>query len=320
MPACESLLSPASQKARFNEMIGILRGLGLRRLTEAYDQRQVEVSFRPKRWPWQHDIDWRNTILGGKRILIIRNLQWEDEAARQRALWELGEALYRLELDKKLWSTRSMVNHDRGIGRVNGLQADLYRLLDNLPRLRAADVLPERDPGRWWALYLALGVDASKSIFPNLMDFRARRTSGPYAAADASRERNSRSLLFNSYMDWLKRLTVIGMLAQGVVSAPYLAELPGYVDAQMSWITGQQQQTEVVSTPVAESQLPSTARIQVQSEKLRLEKAIHAEQNKLNADAHEIDRLKAEYKSLIDLYPWLVLTPSFTAPVSSAGN
>lgn len=256
---CGGMLSEAS--VRLNEIVKELHRLGLKRLIEPFDHGLVRVEWRRARKaspPSQ--VGWRNTWLIGKRVLTVRQLKWQNEAERQRAIWDVAAALFRLELADSLWSLRAMIPTGPGalntynlpqawaedrLEALNAYEGELYRLLERLPAVSAAEVLPVKDPGRHWLLTMALLRDVGARVFPNQSD-----RGGDYTLANE--RRYGLAAVVNYYVDWVKRLAAVAGVAGGVYwAAPAVLDWPGHVHTQaimhrqQSELTPMQRKTEL---------------------------------------------------------------------------
>jgi hypothetical protein len=325
--SCLSLLSAKAAVSResseknFAQVIGFLRSAGARELLAPLDAGGIRPVFKARRLPRQSMVSGRQSWLG-KMTLLVRELSFQNEKEKQEAVWETATALFELETRARLWSYRAMLTpdgqrefdlsmggggelleyfllkqpaewRDLQLKRLEALENELYRVFASLNELRAEDRLPAQDPGRFWKLRALYGGDASRSIAPNQADFKAWQNGAP---ADL-KARHGGNLLFNYYMNFLKRALVLSLAAQVAMAAPELSNLPGYLDTMFS--AGQL--TQEVDQGYVEN-----LRKQVVREEERLKREIASQKARPAPEQELIRSLEKELSDLYDLYPWLV--------------
>ncbi|NJL24018.1 MAG: hypothetical protein HC902_01740 [Calothrix sp. SM1_5_4] len=330
LPFCGGLLTrsaadEANLRSNLNEIFAELRSLELTALMAPIEDGRIEIVFEGKRWPGQADVTYPRMFK--RRKLIIRKLEWTGEKARQMAIWQVARAIYVIETRKRLWSAESLFTkpgdreldvsmsgpdgelpayfafelphewRDEFLKRTHDLDEDIYTLIMRLDHLDPAEILPKSDPGRHWIAMATLGLDASKRMFPNQKDFEVFRAEGPVALRAATRERHSRSVLVNYYLDHLRRATLAGLIAAPfLVAAPYVLHTPQDEPpaAKIERSVPSQNLGDGKTGGKGESQLSN----RLERERLRLERALREEQGKLYPDLNEIDRLKRELREI----------------------
>jgi hypothetical protein len=305
--------------ARLDELLGEIRSLGLNKILSSYEDKMVRVDVRARRSGSQSQIEWHNTRFG-KRILTLRNLHWKSEEEKQLLRWKLADALYRLELDKRLLSLRSMILEtgmekgeqgwikylltlpsrwkDARVLQMADLQADMYKLMENSPLLKADVIFPQEDPGKKWFRSLLLFGDSTTKIFPNQEDQKLFERLGESGLKQELSDRHSRWVRLNYYFDFAKRMAIATSVVSTLMVGQQLLELPNMYEAQ---ITASNQGSNIgVSKEV---------QLQIVAERNRLEKARRAERSKIYPDTRVLDQIEGELRELNARYSWLLLIP-----------
>jgi hypothetical protein len=282
---CADFLS--TRKAHFDEVITQLHEFGLRELTSSYDQGLVQVQFSSPHF-WQR-LDLRQHLRSftGTRVLNVRRVEWRNDEERQRAIWHVAEALYRLETAKSLWNPRW--TRAQRLDHVTLLQDEMYRLLDLLPAVRVEDVLPSQDPSRYWGLPALFLRDISPRQFPNLSDRDLRSGQDIEGWAKALRARYDRASLVHAYLDWIKRGATVAVVGSALA-------LGG------SWVYDELKPAPPQLTLEEQLQREPTpegrARI--------YERAIREEEGQVvHPDTAKIEQLQKDYHALLDANPHL---------------
>ncbi len=317
---CLSLLLSKSadtrdrSEVRFKEAVESIRAAGAVELISPLNQKKIEVFYKATRMPWQSMVSGRQNWRG-MLSLHVRDLDFSNEQEKQRVIWQTAMALFELETRSNIWSMRSilapddqrrfdlsMTASDENLGyflmqqpaewrdlqikKIETLEAELYTLFKTLDQMKPEDLLPKKDPGRYWLARSIYGGDASRALAPNQADFEVWKKSGKLPSQSS---RHGRSLIFNYYMNFMKRAVVLTLLAQVAMATPELQIVPSYLDAILS---SRQVTTELNQAPVA-------------SEAERLEKEIKRQKEKADPDMDLVQSLEQELIDLHDLYPWL---------------
>ena len=327
--SCMSLLlskaadSRNRSEGRFQETVEVIRAAGAVELLRPLDEKKIEVIYKGTRMPWQSMVsgrqNWRGVL-----SLTVRALDFKDTKEKQMAIWQTAMALFELETRSNIWSLRSMLTpddqrrfdlsmsaSDENLGyflieqpsewrdlqlkKIEILEVELYALFNKLDQLKPEDLLPKNDPGRYWIARSIYGGDASRAVAPNQADFESWKKSAELPSQAA---RHGRSLIFNYYMNFMKRAVVLTLLAQVAIATPEFQSVPSYLDAMFS---AKQVTHELNSTPGRSDELK--ARVSLEAE--RLKKEIHRQKQKAKTDRDLIVSLEQELKDLYDLYPWL---------------
>jgi len=119
-------------------------------------------------------------------------------------------------------------------------------------------------------------------------------------------QRHGRSLLFNYYMNFVKRALVVTMAAQLASFAPQVAQIPSYLEAfnSMSQISQQISDSPAKAQELRQS-YQENLRKQVIREEARLKKEILKQKTSARPDGEWIASLEAELKDLYESYAWL---------------
>lgn len=330
--ACMDLLVPkiknSEREKNLNLVIEQIRRAGAHGLVEPLDRGEIKLKFSFLRAPWQSSVAGRVGWFGDS-YLKVRDYGFTDEKERQLLVWQTAVSLFELQTRQALWSRRSMLTpdekrefdlsmngdselfeyflfhqpkewRDKHLARLEHLEGDLYRLYQTLPYVQSEGLLPEKDPGRFWIVRAVLGSDGAASIFPNRVDFEAWKKG---RLAEQLERRNGRNVLFNYYMNFVKRV-MIASTALMIVSA--VPDIPSYLE---SAYTSVQIQRQLDETPAkmqqAESPRANGVLKMVTNEELRLKNAIAQERQKQSPDLTVIQSLESDLADLYVLFPAL---------------
>ena len=306
---CGPLLeTPGPTTQTFAQIKWDLQFAGANELLAPLESGAVEVRIHEHRMPWQAMIRARAGWMG-KPVLHLRGLRYDNEKALQLLVWKTAVQLFDLQIRQGLWRMRSVLSatqqkdfdqalaggldqlqafiksvpgtwRDEKVRRLALLEADLYKVLDDLPLLQAKDILPAQDGGDSWPLGLVVGVDQSKSIRPNLKDFEQFRAT--HRMPDLGK-RQGLNILFNYYMNFLKRASLVAML----LTAPpalYSADWTGSQSPPQQTLVQQNQQ-----------------RVIAEANKLKM----LIEKYKKLGQHEKVAELEQDLQDLYELYPWL---------------
>ena len=318
-------------EVRFKETIEALRVAGATELLKPLDEKQIEVFYKATRMPWQSMVSGRQNWRG-LLSLKVRALDFSNEKEKQMVIWQTAMALFELKTRSSIWSMRSLLTpddqrrfdlsmrasdenlgyflieqpaewRDLQIKNIEILEAELYALFKSLNQLKPEDLLPKKDPGGLWIARSLYGGDASRAVAPNQVDFEVWKKSGKLPSQSS---RHGRSLLFNYYMNFMKRAVVLTLLAQVALATPELQGVPSYLDAIFS---SRQVTAELNQAPGRSDELNrrfvENLKVQVTREAERLKKEILRQKEKIEPNRDLIQSLEQELSDLFDLYPWL---------------
>jgi hypothetical protein len=318
-------------EVRFKESIESIRASGAVELLRPLDEGRIEVIYKPKRVLWQSMVNGRQNWRG-MRSLLLRDLDYSNEKEKQMIIWQTAMALFELETRSNIWSRRSMLTpddqrrfdlsmkgsdenlsyflveqpaewRDLQIKKIETLEVELYTLFTKLNQLNPEDLLPKKDPGRLWIARSIYGGDSSRAIAPNQADFEVWKES---AKLPSQSLRHGRSLIFNYYMNFMKRAMVLALIAQAAVLAPELQSLPSHLDAIHSSTQMNRELNQTVPRSEEENRrYIESIKAQVSAEAERLKREIKRQKEKAEPNLGLIKSLEQELIDLRDLYPWL---------------
>lgn len=323
--------SRESSEKNFDQVLEALRARGANELLAPVRENRIQVQFQAFRFLGQSPVSGRRPWFG-KPVLKIRGFQFSNEKEKQELVWLTAVSIFELQARDKLWSLRAMLTpddqrqfdlsmagsdenvdyflrempkewRDLQLKRLETLESEMYAVFSTLNLLDAQDLLPKNDPGRFWKLKALYGGDASQSIAPNQEDFDKWKQG---SLAGMLEQRHGRSLLFNYYMNFVKRALVVTMAAQLASFAPQVAQIPSYLEAFNSMSQTSQQ---ISDSPAKAQELRQSyqenLRKQVIREEARLKKEILKQKTSARPDGEWIASLEAELKDLYESYAWL---------------
>lgn len=321
----EALSTKDLSAPRLAELTRMLKDAGAKDLVAPLENGSIKIEHSFWRLPWQSEFSGRQGWFQ-KPKLKVRELRFKNEKEKQEDAWRLAMTLFELQTRSNLFSVRAMLPpddqrtfdlsmqgsdesleyflgqmpgewRDNHIRLVEKLETEMYAVFTKLDQLEADKLLPAQDPGRFWKLRSIYGGDAARAIAPNqedLKDFREGKFAGNVA------KRHGRNVIFNYYMNFMKRAIMISMAVQVAMFVPELRSLPSYIEALYSVseiardLDGSSEKSREMQKRYQEN-----LKKQVQREEQRLKTAI-AKSTGAERAAYE-----KELADLYESYPWL---------------
>jgi hypothetical protein len=254
---CPTLLEAMAVPDEVRSTLQYFQSLGLTELLSEVTAGQVEVSLRRQWLPWQPAVSARINIRAQK-FLVIRKTNVSTPLKLEKFRWQVAMALFELHMQPALWSKQALLpenvsapasfkdfmDHgykvpaewrDQQLARTKPLLHELYILFDSMAELQAKDMMPAKDPGLNWSAKAILMMDASQAIAPNLADFEKWKNSQG-EPIEALGIRHSRSIIFNYYMNHVKRMLMLSSVISTLTLIPHLSEIPSYIESHHSWV------------------------------------------------------------------------------------
>jgi hypothetical protein len=322
---CEARLTATPAPREVREVFLTLQKLGLNSLLSGVYDQQIRVSTR-KMWSrLQPAVSARINVFGRKNI-VIRKIDIGTPALKQKFTWDIALALYELQMQPWLWSKDSVFSSSAGsralpvnedddalayfalqmpkewrdqyLNKAQSMLRELYALFLTLPDLRSEDLMAAEDPGRRWILNAIFMKNSAHAIAPNQADFEILKSKGALQLERSVTAHNSRGVLFNYYMNHVKRMVIATFLVTNVALAPHLLEIPSYFEAQQEW--SKYEETLNQAPTRAEVTELKTIEHQREREIRRLSDEIAIQEKKAERNDVLINRLKAQLQENIE--------------------
>jgi hypothetical protein len=335
---CEARLAGLPVPAEVREVYTGMQKLGLNSLLSDVYSHEVAVVVKSRWLPFQPGVSAR--VSGwGRKSLVIRDSDVSTPFKKQKFTWDVALALYELQMQPWIWSKKSMVSpdavealavgededalayfalqmpkewRDQYLDKANSMLRELYALFLTLPLLRAEDLMAAEDPGRTWIMHAMFMQNAAHAIAPNQADFATLKSKGAAALETSVTSNNSRSVLFNYYMNHVKRMLIATYVASSLALAPHLLEIPGYIEAQREW----SKYTETLSQAPSRAEATEMKTIELRREReiRRLNQEIENQEKKAQRDEAFINWLKTQLQENIDRSAPAVYMPDPSVP------
>jgi|GEM_PF-6643510 len=327
-------IAKSESERNFQIALAEIRRAGADDLLAPLERGEIQTDFKNSRLAWQSMVSGRVGWLG-KKSLIVRGFGFGNELEKQKVIWRTATVLFELQVRSSLWSRSSLLTsadlkrfdlsleggldslkyfistqprewRDEKLRQIEKLETELYSLFSSLNLLKAENILPEKDPGRFWVPRLAVGSDGIRPIAPNQEDYAVWQR----GAALGIQQRHSRNVLYNYYMNFVKRALVLTFAVQVAVVSPDIMYLPSYMDAMFSY---DQFTQELNKTPEKAEEYNrryiDNLQKTVRQEEKRLKTELQRLQRMGNSDQEELRSTEQELRDLYESYPWLVHPP-----------